>query len=80
MSVIFPRDRAYQRARKVRQGRMLLPNRFDGFIAEFTSNCNVTPLWLECDHIDRTHDPFPKPRLEIVIEHPDDYRKFLTAP
>lgn len=80
MSVIVPWDRAYRRAKKVRQGRLQIPSRFDGFVAGFASRFDVTPLWLETDHLDHTREPIPKPRLEIVIERTDDYRKFLTAP
>lgn len=80
MSVIVPWDRAYRRAKQVRQGRLRIPSRFDGFVTEFTSRFDVTPLWLETDHLDHTREPIPKPRLEIVIERTDDYRKFLTAP
>lgn len=80
MSVIVPWDRAYRRAKQVRQGRLRIPNRFDGFVAEFTSRFDVPPLWLETDHLDHTREPIPKPRLEVVIERADDYHKFLTAP
>ncbi len=80
MSVIVPWDRAYRRAKQVRQGRATIPARFDGFVAEFTARFGVPPLWLETDHLDHTGEPVPKPRLEIVIERAEDYRKFLTAP
>jgi len=54
--------------------------RFDGFLAEFEERFGVRPLWLETDHLDHTGEAIPKPRLEVVIERTEDYRKFLTAP
>jgi len=80
MSVIVPWDRAYRRAKKVRQGRAHLNSRFDGFLDDFEERFGVRPLWLETDHLDHTREPIPKPRLEVVIERTEDYRKFLTAP
>lgn len=77
---LVPWDPAYRRARQVRQGRLRIPGCLDGFVAEFASRFGVAPLWLETDHLDHARQPVPKPRLEVVIERTDDYRKFLTAP
>lgn len=80
MSVIVPWDRAYRRAKKVKQGRDRLPARFDAFVADFQTKFGVAPLWLETDHLDHTREAIPKPRLEVVIERTADYQRFLTAP
>lgn len=80
MSVIVPWDRAYRRAKMVRQAQRPLSGRFDGFLADFEESFGVRPLWLETDHLDHTGEEVPNPRLEVVIERTKDYRKFLTAP
>jgi len=80
MSVIGPWDRAYRRAKKVRQGRAHLNSRFDGFLDDFQGRFGVKPLWLETDHLDHTREHIPNHGSRSSIERTEDYRKFLTAP
>jgi len=45
LSVIVPWDRAYRRAKVVRQGRRPLSGRFDGLLSDFDESFGVRPLW-----------------------------------
>lgn len=79
--MFMPSDYAFKRAKSARQGKSSISPVFGDFVREFASTFHIAPLWLETDTM-----PVPResgvvrPRLDVILERSDEYRRFLTAP
>ena len=78
---MFMRDGTYQHAKAAKHGESSVSQGFTDFVAEFERKFHIAPLWVATDTIPVPNEPDAvRPRLDVVLERSDDYRKFMTAP
>jgi len=80
MGFSLPSDRAYKKAKRIRQGRARLDPRYDGFVTRFRERYGVAPLAVQPDAVRHPGEDEKVPRLGVVLERTDQYQSFLRPP